>query len=118
MCLTLLSRGVERSGSVCSAEQLKVNDCMQAKGDAQAGEGQSWLENAVTCYLQAIRHGSAEGRGMMARILNLLSFHDTNGLVSKAIRKHGRQVSPSSILGHARHALSTSHQVLRHSSKS
>lgn len=29
---------------------------------------------------------------MMARILNLLSFHDTNGVVSKAIRKHGRQV--------------------------
>ena len=61
----------------------------------QNGDGQSWLENAVTCYLQAIRHGSAEGRGMMARILNLLSFHDTNGVVSKAIRKHGRQVTLS-----------------------
>ena len=30
---------------------------------------------------------------MMARILNLLSFHDTNGVVSQAIRKHGRQVA-------------------------
>ena len=70
----------------------------QAKADVQNGDGQSWLENAVTCYLQAIRHGSTEGRGMMARILNLLSFHDTNGVVSKAIRKHGRQVIPSSIL--------------------
>ena len=47
----------------------------------------------MTCYLQAIRHGSTEGRGMMARILNLLSFHDTNGVVSQAIRKHGRQVA-------------------------
>lgn len=61
-------------------------------------DGQSWLENAVTCYLQAIRHGSAEGRSMMARILNLLSFHDTNGVVSQAIRKHGRQVAPFSII--------------------
>ena len=47
----------------------------------------------MTCYLQAIRHGSTEGRGMMARILNLLSFHDTNSVVSQAIRKHGRQVA-------------------------
>jgi len=73
---------------------------MQAKGDAQNADGQSWLENAVTCYLQAIRHGSAEGRGMMARILNLLSFHDTNGVVSMAIRKHGRQVFSSSLASH------------------
>ena len=55
----------------------------------------------MTCYLQAIRHGSTEGRGMMARILNLLSFHDTNGIVSQAIRKHGRQVAalPTSPIG-------------------
>lgn len=77
---------------------FEVEHCVQAKGDVQIGDGQSWLENAVTCYLQAIRHGSTEGRGMMARILNLLSFHDTNGVVSKAIRKHGRQVKPSLIL--------------------
>ena len=66
---------------------------LQAKGGAQDEGGQAWLENTVTCYLQAIRHGSTEGRGMMARILNLLSFHDTNGIVSQAIRKHGRQVA-------------------------
>ena len=76
----------------------EADTSLQAKADAQAGDGQSWLENAVTCYLQAIRHNSTEGRGMMARILNLLSFHDTNGVVSKAIRKHGRQVIPSCIL--------------------
>ena len=68
-------------------------NALQAKGGAQDEGGQAWLENTVTCYLQAIRHGSTEGRGMMARILNLLSFHDTNGIVSQAIRKHGRQVA-------------------------
>ena len=74
---------------------------LQARGGAQDEGGQAWLENTVTCYLQAIRHGSTEGRGMMARILNLLSFHDTNGVVSQAIRKHGRQVAapPTSPIG-------------------
>ena len=72
---------------------MQYKSVSQAGTDAQNADGQSWLENAVTCYLQAIRHGSAEGRGMMARILNLLSFHDTNGVVSQAIRKRGRQVS-------------------------
>ena len=85
------------AGAACQAEGTDAcSTALQAKGGAQDEGGQAWLENTVTCYLQAIRHGSTEGRGMMARILNLLSFHDTNGVVSQAIRKHGRQVAAPS----------------------
>jgi hypothetical protein len=62
---------------------------VQAKANSP---GANWLENAVTCYLQAIRHGSAPARSMMPRILNIFSFHNTNGAISDAIRKSGRQV--------------------------
>ena len=61
----------------------------QAKAGAPGG---SWLESAVTCYLQAMRHGSAAARATMPRILNLFSFQDASGAVSAAIRKAGRQV--------------------------
>ena len=113
---------MESPGRSCGAPQPRGGTPLQAKGDVQNGDGQSWLENAVTCYLAAIRHGSAEGRGMMARILNLLSFHDTNGVVSKAIRKHGRQVTLSctlpltamSVVG----CLSMSHRSISRSSVS
>ena len=62
---------------------------VQAKANAT---GASWLENAVVCYMQAIRHGSAPARAMMPRILTLFSFHDSTGAVTQAIRKNSRQV--------------------------
>ena len=69
-----------------------ASHCRPRAGRRMRAARRGW-RITVTCYLQAIRHGSTEGRGMMARILNLLSFHDTNGVVSQAIRKHGRQVA-------------------------
>jgi len=62
---------------------------VQAKANAAGG---NWLENAVVCYMQAIRHGSAPARAMMPRILTLFSFHDSSGAVTQAIRKNSRQV--------------------------
>ena len=101
-CL-LLHNSQHRSTVQHGGQGVQTHACtaLQAKGGAQDEGGQAWLENTVTCYLQAIRHGSTEGRGMMARILNLLSFHDTNSVVSQAIRKHGRQVAalPTSPIG-------------------
>ncbi len=70
---------------------------MQAK--ANAG-GANWLENAVVCYMQAIRHGSAPARAMMPRILTLFSFHDSSGAVTQAIRKNSRQVCSSVVSPH------------------
>lgn len=80
----------------------------QAKANAP---GVNWLENAVTCYLQAIRHGSAAARAMMPRILNIFSFHNTNGVISDAIRKSGRQV-PFLLSQLTSHALALPDQLI------
>ncbi|BDA47386.1 probable transcription-associated protein 1 [Coccomyxa sp. Obi] len=74
-----------------AAGWLSWGDFCDNRAKANAG-GANWLENAVVCYMQAIRHGSAPARAMMPRILTLFSFHDSSGAVTQAIRKNSRQV--------------------------
>ncbi|EIE23491.1 hypothetical protein COCSUDRAFT_65942 [Coccomyxa subellipsoidea C-169] len=74
-----------------AAGWLSWGDFCDSRAKANGSEA-SWLENAVVCYMQAIRHGSAPARAMMPRILTLFSFHDSTGAVTQAIRKNSRQV--------------------------
>ncbi len=45
----------------------------------------AWLEYAVSCYLQAVKHGSCAGRTMLPRVLHLLSFENDTGAVGRAL---------------------------------
>jgi hypothetical protein len=52
------------------------NDAMYSSSGDKA-----YLESTAACYLQAIRFGSVRGRGMLPRLLHLLSFENDGGEV-------------------------------------
>lgn len=53
----------------------------------------AWLEYAVSCYLQAVKHGSCAGRTMLPRVLHLLSFeNDGSGAVGRALDRKLNEV--------------------------
>ena len=53
----------------------------------------AWLEYAVSCYLQAVKHGSCAGRTMLPRVLHLLSFENEAGAVGRALDRKLNEVS-------------------------
>ncbi len=52
----------------------------------------AWLEYAVSCYLQAVKHGSCAGRTMLPRVLHLLSFENDTGAVGRALDRKLNEV--------------------------
>ena len=58
----------------------------------------AWLEYTVSCYLQAVKHGSCAGRIMLPRVLHLLSFENDTGAVGRALDRKlngvGQPVEP------------------------
>ena len=52
----------------------------------------AWLEYAVSCYLQAVKHGSCAGRTMLPRVLHLLSFENEGGAVGRALDRKLNEV--------------------------
>ena len=52
----------------------------------------AWLEYAVSCYLQAVKHGSCAGRTMLPRVLHLLSFENNTGAVGRALDRKLNEV--------------------------
>ena len=46
-----------------------------------------YLQYAVSCYLQAVKHGSCAGRSMLPRVLHLLSFDNETGAVGRILDK-------------------------------
>lgn len=52
----------------------------------------AWLEYAVSCYLQAVKHGSCAGRTMLPRVLHLLSFENDGGAVGRALDRKLNEV--------------------------
>ncbi|KAK9855808.1 hypothetical protein WJX84_006870 [Apatococcus fuscideae] len=46
---------------------------------------QPYLENAVACYLQAMRHGSVPSRQLVPRILHLLAFDNKDNVVGRLL---------------------------------
>jgi len=60
------------------------NDMMYASSGDKA-----YLESCAACYLQAIRFGSTRGRGLLPRLLHLLSFENEGGEVGRALDRQG-----------------------------
>lgn len=52
----------------------------------------AWLEYSVSCYLQAVKHGSCAGRTMLPRVLHLLSFENDGGAVGRALDRKLNEV--------------------------
>ena len=52
----------------------------------------AWLEYAVSCYLQAVKHGSCAGRTMLPRVIHLLSFENEGGAVGRALDRKLNEV--------------------------
>ncbi|CAM8985650.1 unnamed protein product [Rhodiola kirilowii] len=53
---------------------------------------ETWLEYAVSCFLQGIKFGVSNSRSHLARVLYLLSFDTPNQLVGKAFDKYLEQI--------------------------
>jgi len=53
-----------------------------------------WLEYAASCYLQGIRHSAGTWRSFMARVMQMLSFQNYDGVVSRALAKNWEQIPP------------------------
>ena len=51
-----------------------------------------YLQYAVSCYLQAVKHGSCAGRSMLPRVLHLLSFDNETGAVGRILDRKVNEV--------------------------
>ncbi|KAL0020642.1 hypothetical protein WJX79_010395 [Trebouxia sp. C0005] len=58
----------------------------------ESSSNHAWLEYAVSCYLQAVKHGSCAGRTMLPRVLHLLSFENDTGAVGRALDRKLNEV--------------------------
>lgn len=51
-----------------------------------------YLQYAVSCYLQAVKHGSCAGRTMLPRVLHLLSFDNETGALGRILDRKVNEV--------------------------
>ena len=76
-----------------AAAWLSWGDHLDALARAGGG-GAPPIDAAVTCYMQALRHGSARARRALPRVLTALGA-DAGGRVAAAVRGAGRAVPPA-----------------------